>query len=60
MRNRKGQRMLKKRCEELLSPRDMTGLKDPTPYEAVKNIRDKQIAEIKEELRAQRKKESAA
>ena len=51
MRNRKVQREMKKRCEEML---------DPKPYEAVKEIRKLQIAAIKAELRAGSGKEVVA
>ena len=56
MRNRKKQRILRKIKEKGLSPRDETGLLDPTPYEAVKRIIEEEKAKIKkmtvEELEA--------
>ncbi len=54
MRNRKGQRELKKRTEAVLDYQTNAGYADPTPYEAVKNIRKQQIAEIKAQLRRER------
>ena len=44
MRNRKVQREMKKRCEEMLDPKNYVGISDPTPYEAVKKIRKLHIA----------------
>ena len=38
MRNRKEQRRLRKAREEKLELRDFCGIRDPTPYEAVKHI----------------------
>ena len=38
MRDRKKQRLLRKTKEKGLSPKDETGLPDPTPFEAVKRI----------------------
>ena len=38
MKNRKKQRHNRKIKEELLDRKDMCGLNDPTPYEAVKKI----------------------
>ena len=52
MSNRNVQREMKKRCEEMLDPKNYVGISDPTPYEAVKKIRKLQIAAIKAELRA--------
>ena len=56
MRNRQKQRILKKLREKGLSPRDETGMLDPTPYEAVKRIIEAEKAMIKkmsvEELEA--------
>ena len=56
MRNRQKQRILKKLREKGLSPRDETGMLDPTPYEAVKRIINEEKAKIKkmtvEELEA--------
>lgn len=43
MKNRDRQRANRKLKEELLDFRDVCGVKDPTPYEAVKEI----IAEMK-------------
>lgn len=60
MRNRKVQREMKKRCEEMLGPKNYVGISDPTPYEAVKKIRKLQIAAIKAELRAGSGKEVVA
>ena len=60
MRNRKVQREMKKRCEKMLDPKNYVGISDPTPYEAVKNIRKQQIAAIKAELRAESGKDVAA
>ena len=55
MRNRKIQRMLRKSGEKGLSPKDITGLLDLTPFEAVKDIIKKEkadaIREAKEKLR---------
>ena len=44
MRNRKIQRMLRKSGEKGLSRRDTAGVLDLTPYEAVKNIIQKEKA----------------
>lgn len=44
MRDRKVQRALRREGitkEQLLSRRDFCGIRDPTPYEAVKNIIDR-------------------
>ena len=60
MRNRKVQREMKKRCEEMLDPKNYVGISDPTLYEAVKKIRKLQIAVIKAELRAGSGKEVVA
>ena len=38
MRNRNTQRKLRKAKEEKLDRRDFCGIRDPTPYEAVRNI----------------------
>ncbi len=49
MRNRTKQRVLKKILKEKgLSPKDETGLPDPTPFKAVKKI----IEEEKEKIQA--------
>ena len=42
MRNRKIQRLLRKTKEKGLSPKDEAGLPDPTPFEAVKRIIEKE------------------
>ena len=42
MRDRKKQRLLRKTKEKGLSRKDETGLPDPTPYEAVKRIIEKE------------------
>ena len=52
MRDRKKQRLLKKKLKEKgLSPKDTTGMPDPTPFEAVKEIirkeKEKILAEAK-------------
>ena len=52
MRDRRRQRLLKKRLKEQgLSPKDSTGISDPTPFEAVKEIiqkeKEKILAEVK-------------
>ena len=47
MRDRKKQRLLRKTKEQGLSRRDITGYLDPTPYEAVKRIVEKEKAEIR-------------
>ncbi|MBR2258741.1 MAG: hypothetical protein IJ899_15700 [Blautia sp.] len=50
MRNRKKQRELRKagiRKEEKLDLYDYCGIKDPTPYQAVKNMIRKQGSEVK-------------
>ena len=56
MRNRQKQRIMRKLREKGLSPRDETGMLDPTPYEAVKRIIEAEKAMIKrmsvEELEA--------
>ena len=44
MKNRARQRENRKIKEEMLDLRDMCGIKDPTPYEAVKEI----IRELKQ------------
>lgn len=38
MKNRNKQRLNRKRKEERLERRDICGVYDPTPYEAVKNL----------------------
>lgn len=48
MRDRKKQRLLRKLKEKGLSPKDETGLPDPTPFEAVKRIIEKEKKEKKE------------
>ena len=45
MKNRKRQRLNRKRKEERLNRKDICGVNDPTPYEAVKNIIDKEKQE---------------
>lgn len=42
MRDRKKQRLLRKTKEKGLARKDETGLPDPTPYEAVKRIIEKE------------------
>ena len=47
MRNRQKQRELRKagiRKEEKIEMRDFCGIRDPTPYQAVKNIMYKQLS----------------
>ena len=46
MRDRKKQRLLRKLKEKGLSPKDETGLPDPTPFEAVKRIIEKEKREV--------------
>ncbi len=48
MRDRKKQRLFRKLKEKGLSPKDETGLPDPTPFEAVKRIIEKEKKEIAE------------
>ena len=43
MRNRKVQRLLRKNKEEKISRRNESGIPDPTPYEAVAQIRKLQV-----------------
>ena len=50
MRDRKKQRLLKKMKEKGLSPKDHTGLPDPTPFEAVKNIMEEEKKKLLERL----------
>lgn len=57
---KKEQREMKKRCEEMIDPKNYVGISDPTSYEAVKNIRKLQIAAIKAELLAESGKEVVA
>ena len=38
MRDSRGQQIISKSKEELLERRDICGIPDPTPYEAVRNI----------------------
>jgi hypothetical protein len=45
MRDRKKQRLLRKTKEKGLSPRDSAGLPDPTPFEAVKRIIEREKKE---------------
>ncbi len=55
MRNRKIQRMLRKSGEKGLSRRDTAGVLDLTPYEAVKNIIQKEKAAAIREAKAKLK-----
>ncbi len=48
MRDRKKQRLLRKLKEKGLSPKDETGLPDPTPFEAVKRIIEKEKKAVAE------------
>ena len=48
MRDRKKQRLLRKLKEKGLSPKDETGLQDPTPFEAVKRIIEKEKKAVEE------------
>jgi len=49
MRDRKKQRLLRKTKEKGLSPKDETGLPDPTPFEAVRRIVEKEKKAIAED-----------
>jgi hypothetical protein len=60
MRDRKVQRELRRMHEEKLDTKNYVGISDPTPYEAVLNIRRQQIAEAKARIRAREGKGAVA
>ena len=61
MRNRKIQRELKRMgVDELLGPKNYVGISDPTPAQAVNNIRMQVIAEAEDRILARKGKDVAA
>ena len=59
MRDRKKQRLLRKTKEKGLARKDETGLPDPTPYEAVKRIIEKEKKAIAAEAQISEDEKSA-
>jgi hypothetical protein len=60
MRNRKVQRELRRSHEEKLDPKNYVGISDPTPFQAVQNMRKQQIAEAKARILAREAKGEVA
>lgn len=60
MRNRKVQRELRRSHEEKLDLKNYVGISDPTPYQAVQNMRKQQIAEAKARTLARENKGEVA